>query len=169
VTPEALLRALFDRAVERALPGHLLPGHLPASPKGRTVVVGAGKAAAMAFAVEEAWPVAARLSGLVVTRYGHVPKATAPLRGAIVIAEARHPVPYAADVAATAQMLDHLQRPSHRPQTPAAVLQSAIAGTLTAGCSQCLQCVPELLPRELSQQKEFRSAQPERQVWGSQT
>ena len=110
MTPEALLRALFDRAVERAMPGHLLPGHLPAPPKGRTVVVGAGKAAAaMAFAVDEAWPVAAPLSGLVVTRYGHVPRATAARRGAIAIAEARHPVPDAAGVAATAQMLGHLQ------------------------------------------------------------
>lgn len=110
MTPEALLRALFDKAVERALPGHLLPGHLPAPPKGRTVVVGAGKAAAaMAFAVEEAWPAAAPLTGLVVTRYGHILKSTAPRRGAIVIAEARHPVPDAASVAATSQMLGHLQ------------------------------------------------------------
>ena len=109
MTHEALLRALFDKAVERALPSHLLAGHLPAPPKGRTVVVGAGKAAAaMAFAVEEAWPVAAPLSGLVVTRNGHIPKSTASQRGAIVIAEARHPVPDATGVAATVQMLGHL-------------------------------------------------------------
>lgn len=110
MTPDALLRALFDRAVQRALPGHLLPGHLPAPPKGRTIVVGAGKAAAaMAFALEEAWPATAPLSGLVITRYGHVPQSTAPRRGAIVIAEARHPVPDAAGVTATARMLGHLQ------------------------------------------------------------
>ena len=110
MTPDALLRALFDRAVQRALPGHLLPGHLPAPPKGRTIVVGAGKAAAaMAFALEEAWPATAPLSGLVITRYGHVPQSTSPRREAIVIAEARHPVLDAAGVTATARILGDLQ------------------------------------------------------------
>jgi hydroxypyruvate reductase len=110
VTPEAELRALFDIAVQRALPSHVVPAHLPAPPKGRTVVIGAGKAsAAMAFALEEAWPMDAPLSGLVITRYGHVPPTLSPRRGAIMVAEARHPVPDSAGVAATQNMLGHLQ------------------------------------------------------------
>ncbi len=65
-----LLRALFDAAVTRALPSVCLPAHLPARPRGRTIVVGAGKAAAaMAKAVEDNWD--GPLEGLVVTRYGH--------------------------------------------------------------------------------------------------
>ena len=106
MTPEAVLRALFDRAVERALPRHVLPAHLPQPPKGRTVVVGAGKAAAaMAFALEDLWPAHAPLSGLVITRYGHVPFLPSPQRGTIAVAEARHPVPDQAGLKATAEML----------------------------------------------------------------
>jgi hydroxypyruvate reductase len=82
-----LLRSLFDAAVAAAQPRLLLPGRLPAPPPGRTVVVGAGKAAAaMARAVEEHWH--GPLSGLVVTRYGHgVPCER------IEVIEAAHPVP----------------------------------------------------------------------------
>ena len=73
MTPQiarALLRALFDAAVAAAMPGACVKQALPAPPKGRTIVVGAGKASAeMARALEENWPGA--LSGLVVTRYGH--------------------------------------------------------------------------------------------------
>lgn len=100
--PAALLRHLFDEAVARALPARCLAPHLPAPPRGRTVVIGAGKAsAAMAAAVEAAWPADAPLSGLVVTRYGHDPARplTAPRR--IEIVEAAHPVPDAAGLAAT--------------------------------------------------------------------
>lgn len=81
------LRALFDAAVAAALPRLVVPPHLPASPRGRTLVLGAGKAsAAMARAVEDVWQ--GPLSGLVVTRYGHaVPCAK------IEIVEAAHPVP----------------------------------------------------------------------------
>ncbi len=83
----ALLRALFDAAVAAADPALAVPGHLPPPPRGRTVVVGAGKAAAsMAAAVEGAWD--GRLSGLVVTRYGH-----AVATGRIEVVEAAHPVP----------------------------------------------------------------------------
>ena len=83
----AFLRALFDAAVAAALPESVVPQHLPASPKGRTIVLGAGKAsAAMAKAVEDAWD--GPLSGLVVTRYGH----GVPCRR-IEIVEAAHPVP----------------------------------------------------------------------------
>ena len=98
--PRALLRRMFDAAVAAAQPAHNLPPHLPAPPKGRLVVIGAGKAsAAMARAVEEHW--AGSLSGLVVTRYGHA----VPCRR-IEIVEAAHPVPDAAGLAAARRMLD---------------------------------------------------------------
>ena len=72
--PRQLLRHLFDVAVTRALPAHTLAAHMPPVPKGRTVVIGAGKAAgAMAHAVEGLWPAHAPLSGVVVTRYDHTP------------------------------------------------------------------------------------------------
>jgi glycerate 2-kinase len=85
--PRRFLRSLFDAAVAAAAPLHCVPANLPEPPKGRTIVVGAGKAsAAMAQAVEASWP--GKLSGLVVTRYGHA----VPCRW-IEIVEARHPVP----------------------------------------------------------------------------
>lgn len=84
----AVLRAAFDAAVAAADPRHVLARHLPDRPRGRCVVVGAGKAAAvMAASVEAAWPDVA-LSGCVVTRYGHA----VPTRRIEVI-EAAHPVP----------------------------------------------------------------------------
>ena len=97
--PRALLRAMFDAAVAAALPAQILPQHLPAPPRGRTIVLGAGKAsAAMAKAVEDHWP--GPLEGLVVTRYGHaVPCAR------IEIVEAAHPVPDVAGQAAAARIL----------------------------------------------------------------
>jgi hydroxypyruvate reductase len=102
--PRALLRALFDAAVARAQPERVIGGFLPPPPdprRGRTVVVGAGKAAAaMAAAVDAAWPASAPLSGLVVTRHGHVPAAVAGARGRIEVVEAAHPVPDAAGLAA---------------------------------------------------------------------
>ena len=81
------LRSLFDAAVAAALPEKVVPAHLPPPPKGRTIVLGAGKAsAAMAKAVEDHWPGA--LDGLVVTRTGH----GVPCRR-IEIVEASHPIP----------------------------------------------------------------------------
>jgi hydroxypyruvate reductase len=92
--PPAFLRALYDVAVRRALPEHTIGPWLPAPPKGRTVVVGAGKAGgAMAAAVDALWPADAPLSGLVVTRYDHVPPAYKAHPGSIEVVEARHPVP----------------------------------------------------------------------------
>ena len=86
-SPRMLLKAMFDAAVAAALPARVIQAHLPSPPRGRTVVVGAGKAAAaMATAVEDAWP--GPLEGLVVTRYGHA----VPCRH-IEIVEAAHPVP----------------------------------------------------------------------------
>jgi hydroxypyruvate reductase len=99
-TPAPLLRALFDAAVAAALPTQRLIDALPPPPRGRTVVVGAGKAAAaMARVVEDAWP--APLDGLVVTRYGH----GAPTRRIEVI-EAGHPHPDEASQRAAARILD---------------------------------------------------------------
>ena len=88
----ALLRRMFDAAVRAAAPASCLPPHLPPPPPGRTVVVGAGKAAAaMAQAVELHWPPNRPLAGLVVTRYGHAAPEHRPER--IEVVEASHPVP----------------------------------------------------------------------------
>lgn len=94
-----LLQAMFRAAVAAADPAKLIPAHLPARPKGRTIVVGAGKAAAaMARAFEDAWD--GWLEGLVVTRYGHaVPCAR------IRVVEAAHPVPDPAGEAAARAIL----------------------------------------------------------------
>jgi hydroxypyruvate reductase len=101
--PRALLRQLYDVAVARALPGRVLAAHLPPPPKGRTLALGAGKAGgAMAQALEAAWPVEAPLSGLVITRYGHVPAGYRPRR--VEVVEAAHPVPDAAGLAATERL-----------------------------------------------------------------
>ncbi|MEQ8695216.1 MAG: DUF4147 domain-containing protein, partial [Bauldia litoralis] len=55
--PRAFLRSLLDAAVAAALPARVVPPHLPPPPRGRTIVIGAGKAsAAMARAVEDNWP-----------------------------------------------------------------------------------------------------------------
>jgi len=92
--PRALLQALYDAAVQRALPAHNTAPFLPPPPKGRTVVIGAGKAGgAMAAAVDALWPAAAPMSGLVVTRYAHVPPAYKAAPGRIEVVEAAHPVP----------------------------------------------------------------------------
>src|SRR5271166_1016783 len=99
----ALLREMFDAAVESAAADAAVPPNLPLPPAGRTIVVGAGKAAAaMARAVEAHWPADRPLSGLVVTRYGH---GVGPL-ARIEVVEASHPVPDAAGRAAAARILD---------------------------------------------------------------
>ena len=98
-----LLLQMFKAAVDAAAPDLCLPPHLPPPPRGRTVVVGAGKAAAaMARAVEAHWPTDRPLSGLVVTRYGH---GVGPL-SRIEVVEASHPVPDEAGRAAAGRMLD---------------------------------------------------------------
>ena len=104
--PRALLRHLFDTAVQRALPLHNTAAHLPPPPKGRTVVLGAGKAGgAMAQAVEALWPPDAPLSGLVVTRYHHTPARPEGLKQRIEVVEASHPLPDAAGLAAAQRIL----------------------------------------------------------------
>ena len=98
--PRKLLRAMFDAAIAEAQPARCLPPHLPEPPRGRTIVVGAGKAAAtMAKAFEDAW--SGPVSGLVVTRYGYA----VPCHR-IDVVEAAHPVPDAASVAAAQHMLE---------------------------------------------------------------
>jgi len=99
----ALLRQLFDAAVAAAQPALCLPLHLPTPPKGRTIIIGAGKAsAAMARALEDHW--AGPLQGLVVTRYGY----EVPCQR-IEIVQAAHPVPDAAGLAATQRILQTVQ------------------------------------------------------------
>ena len=117
----ALLRAMFDAAIDAAQPALCIPRHLPTPPRGRLVVIGAGKAsAAMARAVEDNWP--GELSGVVVTRYGYqVPCSR------IEIIEAAHPVPDAASVAAAQRLLDAV-----RDLTPDDVVLCLISGGASA-------------------------------------
>lgn len=101
-SPRALLHGLFDTAVAAVSAAQCLPAFLPEPPRGRTIVIGAGKgAAAMAEAVEQHWK--GELSGLVVTRYEH---GRAPgTQGRIEVVEASHPVPDAAGQRATQRMV----------------------------------------------------------------
>ena len=97
--PSELLLRMFKAGIAAAQPVVCLPEHLPEAPRGRLVVIGAGKASAeMARVVEANW--AGPLSGLVVTRYGYaVPCAR------IEIVEAAHPVPDAAGLAAAERIM----------------------------------------------------------------
>ncbi len=93
-----LLSAMFDAAITAADPVHALKGMLPPKPKGRTVIVGAGKGVAqLAAAFEQAW--GEPVEGVVVTRYGY---------GAackyVKVLEAAHPVPDAAGLNATREI-----------------------------------------------------------------
>jgi len=98
--PQDLLANMFRAAVDAASPARCVAPHLPERPRGRTIVVGAGKAAAeMARAVEQQWPDA--LSGLVVTRYGH---SCACQR--IKVVEAGHPLPDLAGFEAAQRIRD---------------------------------------------------------------
>ncbi|MFQ6017129.1 MAG: glycerate kinase [Kiloniellaceae bacterium] len=101
--PQVLLRGLFEAALGAADPRQVVPRHLPPPPIGRTIVIGAGKAAAaMARAVEEHWT--GPLEGLVVTRYGHGLACTQ-----IEVVEAAHPVPDAAGRRAARRILEMVQ------------------------------------------------------------
>jgi len=98
----SLLTAMFDAAVAAADPAKVVPRNLPDPPRGRMVVVGAGKAsAAMARAFEQSWK--GDLSGLVVTRYGYA----VPCER-IEIVEAAHPVPDAAGEKAARRILERV-------------------------------------------------------------
>jgi glycerate 2-kinase len=108
MNPNKLLTEMFTVSVAAAHPSRCLPPHLPKPPNnGRTIVIGAGKAAAaMAYTVEQHWPhqYMDRLSGLVITRYQHGEQCAR-----IEVIEAGHPVPDAAGQAGAKRMLGILQ------------------------------------------------------------
>ena len=117
--PKQLLIQSFQAAVAAADPLKILPGHLPRPPSGRTLVTGAGKAAAsMALAVEQHWPRDAALEGLVITRYTH----GLPTRRVEVI-EAGHPVPDEAGESAAKRILERT-----RSLAPSDLLLALISG-----------------------------------------
>ncbi|MDM0024496.1 glycerate kinase type-2 family protein [Variovorax saccharolyticus] len=104
--PREFLEHLYRVAVERALPLASMGAFLPSPPKGRTLVLGAGKAGgSMAQALEALWPADAALSGLVVTRYGHIPPRPEGLASRIELVEAAHPVPDQAGLDAAQRIL----------------------------------------------------------------
>jgi hydroxypyruvate reductase len=101
MAPRDLLLGSFHAALAAADPLKIVPQHLPDPPKGRTLVVGAGKAAAaMALAVERSWPAGKPLEGLVITRYQH-----GLMTGRIAVVEAAHPVPDASGEKAAQEIL----------------------------------------------------------------
>ena len=96
----SFLAELFAAAAAAAHPALAVPAHLPPRPRGRTIVVGAGKASAqMALALDGAWD--GPLSGAVVTRYGY-----GCAGGRVDVLEAAHPVPDAAGLAAARRMVE---------------------------------------------------------------
>src|SRR6185369_5260814 len=103
MTPVELLKSMFQAAVDAALPSICVPAHLPPRPKGRTIIIGAGKASgAMASALEGAWE--GPLEGLVVTRYDYrVPTER------LEVVEAAHPVPDAAGREAAKRIFQMVQ------------------------------------------------------------
>ena len=126
--PRAFLKALFDAAVLAALPQADIARFLPEKPKGRTVVIGAGKGAAqLAHAVEKAWD--GPLSGVVVTRYGY--GATCEK---IEIIEASHPVPDAAGMVSSGRLLEAVQGLGP---------DDLVIALITGGGSALLPCPPE--------------------------
>jgi hydroxypyruvate reductase len=102
-----ILHTLFEAALQAALPDGKFDGRLPEKPKGRTIVLGAGKASArMAAAFEDAWSrIGGTCEGLVVTRYGH-----AVATQSIEIVEAAHPVPDEAGLQAARRILALAQK-----------------------------------------------------------
>ena len=102
MNPRALLLDSFNAAVAAADPLRIVAAHLPKPPTGKTLVVGAGKAAAaMARAVELSWPEHAPLSGEVITRYDH-----GLVTDRVAVIEAGHPVPDEAGEQAAARILE---------------------------------------------------------------
>ena len=124
--PAIFLRELFAQAIASAQPDLCLPPHLPQPPKGRLIVIGAGKgAASMAKAVEDHWP--GQLSGVVVTRYGY----GAPCQR-IEIIEAAHPTPDANSLRAAQRLLEAV-----RGLTP-----NDLVLCLLSGGGSSLLCLP---------------------------
>ena len=138
--PQAFLRHLYEVAVQRALPLHNTAAWLPVPPdpaKGRTLVLGAGKAAgAMAHSVEALWPAhcqrhgvpGAPLSGLVITRYGHTPPRPDGLPQLIEVVEAAHPVPDEAGLAAARRIMALAQGHEGTPLTAHDLVLCLISG-----------------------------------------
>ena len=103
-TARAALHRIFVASIAAADPRAMLADHLPDKPKGRCVVVGAGKSAAvMAAALEDAWS-GVPLSGIVVTRYGH----SVPTRF-IEVVEASHPLPDANSLDGARRVMEAVQ------------------------------------------------------------
>ena len=126
--PRAFLKTLFDAAVEAALPQADITKFLPERPKGRTVVIGAGKGAAqLAQAVEATWD--GPLSGVVVTRYGYGAKCER-----IEIIEASHPVPDAAGLVASKRLLETVSGLGP---------DDLVIALITGGGSALLPCPPK--------------------------
>ena len=124
MNPRELLLESFHAALAAADPLKIVPAHLPPPPKGRTLVVGAGKAAAsMALAVERAWPSDAPLDGIVITRYHH----GLPTQRLKVI-EAGHPIPDESGEQAARQILAAVQ--SLRPDDQLIALVSGGGSSL---------------------------------------
>lgn len=108
--PRQFLEHLYQAAVRRALPLHNMAAALPPPPRGRTLVLGAGKAGgSMVHALEALWPASAPLGGLVVTRYGHTPPRPPGVPQRVELVEAAHPVPDEAGLRAASRMLDLTQ------------------------------------------------------------
>lgn len=129
MTPEdrAFLADLFDAAVRAADPRAALAAHLPARPKGRVVVIGAGKGAAqLAAAFEDLWD--GPLSGVVVTRYGY-----GCATRAILVLEAAHPVPDMAGLAASAALFDAVR---------GLTAEDLVVALICGGGSALLPCPP---------------------------
>ena len=160
--PAGFLRHLFGVAVQRALPAHNAAACLPPAPdaaKGRTLVLGAGKAAAaMAHAVEALWPAhagpGAQLSGLVVTRYGHTPPRPVGVVARIEVVEAAHPVPDEAGLAAAKRMLALAQGlDGHPPLTEHDLVLCLISGggsaLLTLPCDGLTLADKQRISRQL--------------------
>jgi hydroxypyruvate reductase len=125
-TPRDLLRRMFEAAIASAQPELCLPPHLPEPPRGRLVVIGAGKASAeMARVVEARWP--GPLSGIVVTRYGYA----APC-ARIEIIEAAHPTPDDMSVEAARRIL----------ATVADLTPDDLVLCLISGGGSALMCLP---------------------------
>jgi hydroxypyruvate reductase len=128
----AFLTSLFDAAVKAADPLLALRPHMPAKPKGRTIVIGAGKGAAqLAKAFETLWDEAGNgpLSGVVVTRYGYATPCDH-----ITVLEAAHPVPDDRGLKATAALFEAV-----KDLTP----DDLVIGLICGGGSSLLPCPPQ--------------------------
>ncbi len=133
----AFLRHLYDVAVAAADPAKVIGDHLPEPVKGRTVVVGAGKAsAAMAASFEQAWKARGygRLEGIVVTRYGH-----AHACEDIEIVEAAHPVPDEKGAAAAGRIFDLVKDLGPDDQ---------VVALISGGGSSLLSLPPDVIGKE---------------------